>query len=118
MKTRTFFLTVVLILAAVSAALSESIFVGNIVSIVPGEGAIVMVDPSLDKVYGKVAAPEPYSVVFVRGDFSGSADGDQYRIFAEYAGLYNYTAVGGAYKTVRAFNPYHFNRIRRPNNPF
>jgi hypothetical protein len=112
MKTRTFFLTVVLILVAVSAALSESIFVGRIISVVPNEGAIFGVDPSLSAVYGAVAVPR--SPVFVYGNFSGCVDGDLFRIFADPQGIYTYTTVMGANSTVQAFSLHHLTQLPNP----
>jgi hypothetical protein len=103
-------LTVVLILAAVSVALSESVFVGRLISVVPNEGAIFGVDRSLSEVQGAVAVPD--SPVFVYGDFAGCVDGDLFRIFAEQRGTYTYTTVMGANSTVRAFSLYHLTRLR------
>jgi len=73
-----------------------------------------MVDRSMDNIYGAVAAPDAYSVVFVDCDFSGSVDGDLYRIFAEPSGTYSYVDVRGAERTVRAFSCYHMSYIKKP----
>jgi hypothetical protein len=73
------------------------------------------VDRSMDNIYGPVAAPDAYSVVFVNCDFSGSVDGDLYRVFAEPSGTYTYVIVLGAQSTVRAFSCYHFSYIKKPN---
>jgi hypothetical protein len=111
-------LVALIILLAASTAFSESIFVGRIISIIPNQGALLTVDPSMDRIYAVVAAPDPYSVVFVYCDFSGSADGDRYRIFAEYSGTYNYVDVLGGQRIVRAFSCYHVSYIRDPNRPY
>ncbi|MGH7983044.1 MAG: hypothetical protein ACREFF_07835 [Candidatus Udaeobacter sp.] len=103
-----------LVLLSASTAFSESIFVGRIISIVPDEGALVSVDRSMDGIYGPVAAPDASSVVFVSCDFSGSVDGDLYRIFAEPSGTYSYTTVLGAQSTVQAFSCYHVSHIKKP----
>jgi hypothetical protein len=100
---------VLTLVASAQIALSESIFVGRVISVVPNEGAIFGVDPSLSAVNGAVAVPR--SPVFVYGDFSGCVDGDLFRIFAEPHGTYTYTTVMGANSTVQAFSLYHLTRL-------
>jgi hypothetical protein len=103
-------LAVVLTFVAVPVALSESVFVGQLISVVPNQGAIFSVDRPLSEAQGAVAVPD--SPVFVYGNFTGCVDGSLFRIFAKPTGTYTYTTVMGANSTVQAFSLYHLTRLR------
>jgi hypothetical protein len=54
---------------------------------------------------GTFGLPEPpdNSIVYLKGDFPNVVDDDRYTFYAYPIGTYEYVAVNGAKKTVRAF---------------
>src|SRR5213082_951304 len=58
----------------------NSVFTATVIQLVDEKQAALMSVEPVDPVQGAVNPPQAYSIVFVRGNFSGAVDGSRYKV--------------------------------------